>query len=103
MTYYNGDTYAGPTASAPLDEWAHDSCLPADQFTVTMLDDFTTGHTDPVTGYRVYGKTEHRHQVWPWHWAPVYGAAKPCAFCGQPTEHEVSPGAWRPLAPVVAA
>lgn len=84
MTYYNGNPYVGPTAAAPLDRFAHDACLPADQFTTVMLDDFSTGQTDPATGYRVYAKTAHRHQVEPWHWSPVWGAPEPCYVCGEP-------------------
>jgi len=86
VTYVNGNVYAGPTASAPLDKFAHDGCLPAECFTTVMLDDFTTGRTDPVTGYRVYDKTAHVHQEWPWHWHPVYGAPEPCYVCGKPVK-----------------
>jgi hypothetical protein len=87
VTYINGNVYAGPTESAPLDKHAHDGCLPEDQFTVTMLDDFTTGRTDPVTGFRVYDKVPHRHQNWPWHWWPdtMMGPVDAlCCYCGRP-------------------
>lgn len=83
MTYCNGNPYAGPTPSAPLDKVAHDGCLPADLFTVTMIDDFTTGRTDPKTGFRVYDKVEHRQQAWPWHWAPLQGRPDACFYCGR--------------------
>jgi hypothetical protein len=73
MTYYNGH---------PADKFAHDECLPANQFETVMLDDFSTGRTDPVTGYRVYDKVPHVHQIWPWHWVPVWGALKLCYVCG---------------------
>lgn len=86
MTYVNGNVYAGPTESAPLDKFAHDDCLPADQFTVTALSDYTTGRTDPVTGYRVYDTVPHVQQNWPWHWFPVYGAPEPCYVCGLPVK-----------------
>lgn len=86
MTYFNGNPYAGPTQDAPLDKWAHDECLPADQFSTVMLDDFTTGRTDPTTGYRVYDPVPHVHQNWPWHWAPVWGAPRPCAYCTAPVK-----------------
>jgi hypothetical protein len=86
MTYINGNVYAGPTESAPLDKFAHDACLPAEEFTTAMLDDFTTGRTDPVTGYRVYDKTPHVHHNWPWHWHPAYGAPEPCYVCGLPVK-----------------
>lgn len=84
MTYYNGNPQDGPAEGAPLDKVAHDECLPADQFGTVMLDDFTTGRTDPVTGYRVYDQVPHRHQVWPWHWAPVWGQPVPCYVCSRP-------------------
>jgi hypothetical protein len=87
MTYYNGNPYAGPTESAPLDQWAHDSCLPAELF------EKHTWRDGSVTW----------QQAWPWHWSPIYGAVRTCAFCGQPTEHEEPPGTWRPLAPGAAA
>lgn len=83
MTYVNGNPQTGPTPGAPLDRFAHDDCLPADQFTTTMLDDFSTGRTGPATGYRVYDRVPHKHQNWPWHWFPVWGAPKPCAYCGK--------------------
>lgn len=84
MTYYNGNPYVGPTPTAPLNLFAHDDCLPDSEFTVTMLDDFTTGRTDPQTGYRVYDKIPHRHQNWPWHWSLAWGAPEPCYVCGNP-------------------
>jgi hypothetical protein len=84
MTYVNGNVMAGPTPSAPLDKWAHDDCLPADQLETFMLDDFSTRRTDPVTGFAVYDKVPHVHQNWPWHWHPVYGGAHPCYVCGKP-------------------
>lgn len=82
MTYYNGNPHAGPTLTAPLDKFAHDGCLPESEFEVVMLDDFTTGRTNPATGFRVYDKVAHRHQRWPWHWSPVWGAPKSCYVCG---------------------
>lgn len=103
MTYYNGNPYHGPTPDAPLDKWAHDGCLPDSEFNVTMLDDFTTGRDDPVTGFRVYDKIPHRHQRFPWHWDRIYGEANPCAYCGAPTERETRPGVWEPTEPVSAA
>jgi hypothetical protein len=84
MTYYNGCAYAGPTEAAPLDKWAHDECLPADQLSTVMLADFATGRTDPATGYRVYDMIPHTRQVEPWHWSPVWGAPQPCYVCGKP-------------------
>lgn len=101
MTYYNGNPYAGPTESAPLDAWAHDGCLPADQFETVMLPDFTTGHTDPGTGYYTWDKVPHTQQLWPWHWSPIYGAANPCHYCGAPTEERTERGTWRATAPAV--
>lgn len=83
MTYWNGNVYTGPTESAPLDKWAHDACLPADQF------EEHTWRDGDVT----------RHQVWPWHWARTYGAANPCYVCGRPTEAEVAPGIWAVVPP----
>jgi hypothetical protein len=53
VTYYNGNPNAGPTPSAPLGKFAHDDCLPEDQF--EML---------PINGVPTV-----RHQVWPWHWS----------------------------------
>jgi hypothetical protein len=99
MTYYNGNPYNGPTPTAPLNKWAHDACLPDDQFTTVMLADFTTGRVDTATGFTVYDKIPDRHQNWPWHWSTVYGAVKPCAYCGGPVEVETGPGIFRPLAP----
>ena len=86
MTYYNGNPYAGPTEGAPLDKWAHDDCLPADQFTTVTLDDFATGRDCPATGFRDYDQVPHVHQKWPWHWSPVWGAPEPCYVCGQPVK-----------------
>jgi hypothetical protein len=69
MTYLNGDVYAGPTASAPLDKYAHDDCLPADQ-----LETVTMGNGD-----------SHVAQRWPWHWHPSpTGFTNPCYVCGKP-------------------
>lgn len=70
MTYVNGNVYAGPTASALLDRFAHDDCLPADQ-----LETVTMGNGDV-----------HVSQRWPWHWHPLYGAPEPCYVCGQPVK-----------------
>lgn len=68
MTYYNGDPYLGPTPDAPLDKFAHDECLPEDQFrTHTFRDGDTL-----------------RQQVRPWHWDRVWGAPEPCCYCGKP-------------------
>lgn len=84
MTYYNGNPYAGPTESAPLDKFAHDACLPADQLETVMLADFGTGRTDPATGYRVYDMVPSTSQRWPWHWSPLWGAPEPCYVCSLP-------------------
>lgn len=63
MTYYNANVYvATPTL------FAHDDCLPDDQFTT-----HTFGNGDTL-----------RQQVSPWNWSPIYGAPKPCYVCGQP-------------------
>ena len=79
MTYYNANVHVkSPT------EFAHDDCLPDSEFTITMIDDFTTGRTDPVTGYHVFDQVPHRHQNYPWHWSPVYGAPHPCKYCNEP-------------------
>jgi hypothetical protein len=86
MTYFNGNVYTGPAPGAPGDKFAHDACLPGDQFTTVMLDDFTTGRTDPLTGYRVYDQVPHRHQNQPWSWHPAWGAPEPCYVCGQPVK-----------------
>lgn len=86
MTYYNGNPYDSPTELAPLDRFAHDDCLPGSEFTTVMLDDFTAGRTDPVTGCRVYDQVPHRHQREPWHWSPVWGAPEPCYVCGRPVK-----------------
>lgn len=81
MTYYNANVYVeSPT------EFAHDDCLPDDQFDTVMLDDFTTGRNDPVTGYRVYDRVPHRQQKSPWNWAPIYGVPHTCKYCGKPAE-----------------
>jgi hypothetical protein len=68
MTYYNGNPYVGPTPDAPLDRFAHDDCLPEDQFELL-----------PINGVPTV-----RHQRWPWHWSPVWGAPEPCHYCGKP-------------------
>lgn len=86
MTYFNGNPYKGPTQDAPLDKWAHDECLPEDQFTVTMLIVNGTAHINPETGFTEWDKEPHRHQNWPWHWAPVWGSPKPCHYCGKPVD-----------------
>jgi hypothetical protein len=80
MTYYRGNIYTDPATAG----FAHDDCLPDDQFTTTMLADFSTGRIDPVTGYTVYDKVPFVHQNWPWHWNRIYGAPEPCDYCGQP-------------------
>lgn len=92
MTYHTRET-------SP--RFAHDSCLPDDLFEVTLLDDFTTGRTDPDTGFRVYDKVEHRHQKQPWCWDRVYGCGGTCEFCGGPVETQEQ-GIWRPAAPRTA-
>jgi hypothetical protein len=79
VTYYDANVYV-----ATPDKFAHDECLPDDQFDTVMIDDFTTGYNDPVTGYRKYQQVPHRHQKEPWNWSPIYGAPKPCAYCGKP-------------------
>lgn len=59
MTYVNGNVYAGPTKSAPLDKYAHDYCLPATEYEPAIINSRDTGE---------------RHQRWPWHWHPApYG------------------------------
>ena len=65
MTYYNANVYvASPT------EFAHDDCLPEDQFTYhTMRDGYV-----------------HKHQIAPWNWAPFYGRPEPCKYCGKPVK-----------------
>jgi len=59
--------------SAPR-QFAHDECLPPEQFDITPLHDHRTGELVEL----------HRHQKPPWCWVPAYGAPKPCAFCGRP-------------------
>lgn len=71
MTYLNGNVYAGPTESAPLDKFAHDDCLPADQYEQVIVNGVPTGE---------------RQQRSPWHWWPVYGAPEPCYVCGLPVK-----------------
>jgi hypothetical protein len=68
MTYVNGNVYAGPTASAPLDKFAHDACLPASELETVIM---SNGDA-------------HTAQRWPWHWWPAYGAPEPCYVCGAP-------------------
>ena len=68
MTYYNGNPYYPPTDHAPLDKFAHDDCLPDDQFTVHK---FANGDT-------------LRQQVSPWSWSPIWGAPEPCYVCSLP-------------------
>lgn len=60
MTYFNGNPYADE-----ITKWAHNDCLPADQF-----------EEMPLGG----GET-HRVQIHPWHWAPIWGAPMPCNYC----------------------
>jgi hypothetical protein len=69
MTYYNGNPYASPTVAAPLDKFAHDDCLPADQFEPVVINGAATGE---------------RQQRSPWHWSPVWGAPEPCYVCTRP-------------------
>lgn len=75
MTYYNGNPYAGPTPTAPLDKFAHDECLPDDQFDPIVIN----GKTKDENG-EPYG----RQQKSPWSWSPTWGAPEPCAYCGKP-------------------
>jgi hypothetical protein len=70
MTYVNGNVYEGPTSSAPLDRYAHDSCLPAAEYELVVINGRDTGE---------------RHQRWPWHWHPSpTGFTDPCHFCRRP-------------------
>lgn len=85
MTYYNGNPYAGPTPDAPLDKVAHDECLPADQFTTTMLADLSQRITNP-DGTVGWIMVPHIQQNWPWHWSPIWGRPRPCYVCGLDVE-----------------
>jgi hypothetical protein len=64
MTFYNANVYV-----ADPDKWAHDDCLPDDQFEPVIINGQDTGE---------------RQQKSPWNWSPVYGAPKSCYICGKP-------------------
>lgn len=85
MTYYNGNPYIGPTQTAPLDKFAHDECLPDDQFVTMLLPDFTQPYTSQ-NGNVTWVLIAERQQKWPWRWEPVYGSPEPCCICGKPVK-----------------
>lgn len=79
MTYYNFSAYDAEIPAGGK-RFAHDDCLPADQFT-----------TD---------RHGCRQQVMPWRWDRIYGVARECAYCGGLTEAQNERGNWQPLHPL---
>ena len=71
MTYYRGNVYTDPSTAG----FAHDECLPDDEFDPIIINGQTTDE---------YGEPHGRQQKSPWNWSPVYGAPEPCDYCGKP-------------------
>ena len=73
--------------------FAHDECLPTEEFDVTPL-------YDPRTGELV---GMHRHQKPPWGWVPAWGGPDgtrypiPCAYCESRSHETVAPFARIPV------